>query len=139
MPFPKPTKKKNCLNMSQLPFGKTNRSQRVDKKPRKQRSRSRCIIPGCNKPVGLGRHHIIQKSDTLIDHECNLIDLCDGDHSRADEFEISQVDLFELKAHELGITIQELLRTLEQFAGVSIFIEGESVKVAKPIYQRRTG
>lgn len=125
--------------MSELPFGKTNRKQRVDIKPRKNRTRSHCVIPGCRNPVGKGRHHIIQKSIIIIDHEYNLIDPCDFCHPKCDEGEISQVDQFELKAHEVGITVEELLKTLGSFAGVKLYIEGEFVKVAKPIYQRRTG
>lgn len=54
----------------------------------------------------------------------------------ADEFEISQLDLFELKAHELGITIEELFRTLEQFAGAYLFIDRDQVKIQKPILQK---
>ena len=137
--IPKPKKPKTCLDMSELPFGKTNRKQRVDLKPRKNRTRSRCIIPGCRNPIGKGRHHIIQKSIIIIDHEYNLLDVCDFCHPKCDEGEISQVDQFELKAHELGITVEELIKTLENFAGAKIYIEGESIKVAKPIYQRRTG
>lgn len=49
----KPGKKKDCLDMRGLAMGKTNRKQRIYLLPRKNRSRSRCIIPGCNKPVGV--------------------------------------------------------------------------------------
>jgi hypothetical protein len=132
----KPVKKKDCLDMRILAMGKTNRKQRIDTRPRKIRKRTRCIILGCNKPVGLGRHHMIQKSDVIIDHEYNLIDLCQEHHDQADEFEISQIDLFELKAHELGITIEELFRTLEEYAGVHLFIDGEMVKVEKKVFQK---
>ncbi len=135
--IPKPERKKTCLDMSQLPFGKMNRKQRVNLQPRKERKRTRCLIPGCNKPVGSGRHHGIQKSMIIIDHEYNLFDLCSEHHGQADEFEISQIDLFELKAHELGITIEELLRTLEQCSGVHLFIDGEMVRVEKKVFQKQ--
>lgn len=135
----KPKKPKTCLDMSGLSFGKINRKQRVNLKPRKNRTRSRCIIPGCRNPVGKGRHHIIQKSIIIIDHEYNLLDVCDFCHLKCDEGEISQVDQFELKSHELGITTEEIIKVLENFAGAKIYIEGESIKVAKPIFQRRTG
>ncbi len=135
--IPKPERKKTCLDMSGLPFGKTNRKQRVNLQPRKERKRTRCLIPGCNKPVGPGRHHGIQKSMVIIDHEFNLFDLCSEHHGQADEFEISQIDLFELKAHELGITIEELLRTLEQCSGVHLFIDGEMVRVEKKVFQKQ--
>ncbi|NLW47424.1 MAG: hypothetical protein GXY86_08820 [Firmicutes bacterium] len=137
--IPKPKKAKTCLDMSELPFGKTNQKQRENKKIRKVIDRCKCRIPGCNKEAQKAFHHIIQKSDILIDHPLNFIRLCDIHHPEADEFKISQVDLFELVAHDNKITVEELLRTLEDFAGASIYIEGESIKVAKPIYQRRTG
>jgi hypothetical protein len=137
LPFAKPSKKKTCLDMRELPLGKTNRKQRIDLKPRKNRTRSRCIIPGCRNPVGKGRHHIIQKAMIVLDHEFNLLDVCDFCHPKCDEGEISQVDQFELKAHGLGITVEELLKTLENFAGVKLFVDGPFVRVEKPVFQRR--
>jgi hypothetical protein len=134
--FPKPTRKKTCLDMREFAFGKTNRKQRVNLKPRKERKHLRCIIPGCNKPVGPGRHHGIQKSDVIIDHELNLFDLCQEHHAMADEFEISQVDLFVLKAHETGISVEEILKTLSQVSGFLLYIDGDRVKVKKPVMRR---
>jgi hypothetical protein len=135
-PVPKPTKKSTCLDMSNLTLGKVNRSQREDKKVRKVTERCKCRIPGCHKEAQKAYHHVIQKSDILIDHKLNFIRLCDGHHSAADEFGISQVDLFELIAADNHITVEELLKTLAEFAGVLIYINGELVKVKKPVLQR---
>lgn len=132
----KPRKKKNCLDMRELTLGKTNRQQRINLQPRKERKRTRCIIPGCNKPIGPGRHHGVQKSDVIIDHEFNLFDLCFEHHGQADEFEISQVDLFELKAHESGTTVENILKTLSEVSGFFLYIDGDRVRVRKPIMQK---
>lgn len=123
--------------MRELPLGKTNRKQRIKPEPRKERSRSRCSIPGCRQPLGPGRHHILQKSILVLDHEYNLIDLCQDHHHEADEFIISAADLIELKADEFKITVEKLLEVLSQEAGTFIYLNGEYIKAQKPVMQRR--
>jgi hypothetical protein len=131
--IPKPTKPKTCLDMSNLPFGKTNRKQREDKKARKTAGRCKCKMPGCHKEAQQYFHHVIQKSEQLIDHKLNLIRLCDLHHGQADEHEIPQVDLFELIAHEAGITFEQLIKTLEEYSRVSLLVDGDRVRVVKPV------
>jgi len=133
LPFAKPGQVKTCLDMSGLPLGKTNRKQRQNLKPRRNRKRQICIIPGCHERIGLGRHHIVQKSILVIDHELNLIDLCNGDHAKADEGEISAADLFELKSQETGIPVEEILHILSEFCGHLVYLDGDRVKVQKLI------
>jgi hypothetical protein len=134
--FAKPSKKKSCLDMRDLPLGKTNRSQRINKQARKITDRCKCEYPGCGKWAQEAKHHAIQKSDTVIDHSWNLIRFCDLHHGQADEFEITPVDVFELIAHRENKTVEKILSELSGFCGRLCYIDGEHVKVQKPVLQR---
>jgi predicted restriction endonuclease len=138
-PIPKYQKPNTCLDMSGLTFQKVNRKQRVDKKARKVTDRCKCQIPGCHREAQKAYHHAIQKSVIVIDHILNFLRLCDVHHLECDEGIISQVDQFEIIAHKNNMTVEEVLKTLEEFAGVNLFIDKDSVKVEKPIFNRRTG
>ena len=131
--LPKPGESKTCLDMRDLVMGKTNRKQREDLKPRKERKRQRCIVTGCYKQIDYGRHHILQKSILLVDHELNLIDLCPECHGKADEGIIGAADLFELKSQETGISVEEILKILSEHCGHLIYLDGNRVKVQKLI------
>jgi hypothetical protein len=134
--FPKPVKKKTSLDMRNLPFGKTNRKQRENKAARKEVNSACCAIPGCGRKAQCGCHHILQRSELLIDHRYNLINLCDIHHPEADEFQISQVDLFELVAARDKTTVEEIIETLSEHARAFIYIDGDRVKVRKPVMRR---
>ena len=115
--------------MSGLPFGKINRRQRENKRARKEARRAWCEIPGCGRRAQAGPHHVVKRSQLLIDHRLNLRSLCDMHHLMADKYEIAQVDLFELIASREGITFEQLIEDLSEFAGVFLFVDGERVKV----------
>ena len=151
--FPKPKPKKNKkyqgmrarrpaknkqLDMSNLPLGKVNHIQREDLKTRKITGEQICIcwIPGCHKRAQQSYHHIIQKSIILIDHKLNFLRACDKHHPECDEGKISQVDQFEIVAHKNNTTVEEILKTLEQFSGVKLFIDGDRVRVNKPVLKK---
>jgi hypothetical protein len=129
----KPKRKNTCLDMSNLALPKTNRKQRIDKKARKVTERCKCEMDGCGKWAQEFKHHVIQKSDTVIDHSWNLIRLCDGHHGQADEFEIAQVDLFEIIANREGTTVENILKELTKFVGSLVYIDGDHVRVQKLI------
>jgi hypothetical protein len=133
----RPAKEKQ-LDMSQLPFGKINRSQREDLEIRKVAKEDICIcwIPGCHKRAQQAYHHVIQKSIILIDHKLNFLRACDKHHPECDEGKISQVDQFEIVAHKNNTTVEEILKTLEQFSGVKLFIDGDRVRVNKPVLKK---
>lgn len=124
-----PIAPKGGVDMSCLPFGKVNRRQRENKQVRKEIRRALCEIPGCRRRAQAGPHHVIKRSRLLIDHKLNLINLCDVHHLAADKYEIAQVDLFELIASREGITFEQLIEDLSEFAGVFLFVDGERVKV----------
>lgn len=127
-PTPKPKACKG-VDMSGLPFGKTNRKQRQNKAVRKTYRHKICQIPGCTKPAINGVHHIIQKVDIIIDHPLNFLNPCMQHHHECDEGIISQADQFEIKACENNTTVEQILKDLGEFAGVLLFIDGERVKV----------
>lgn len=122
-------KKPSGVDMSNLPLGKTNRIQRVDEAIRRTYRHKICQIPGCTKPAIDGVHHIIQKVDIIIDHPLNFLNPCIDHHHECDEGIISQVDQFELKAHENNTTVEQILKDLGEFAGVVLYVDGERVKV----------
>ena len=117
--------------MSGLPFGKINRRQRENKRARKEARRAWCEIPGCGRRAQAGPHHVIKRSQILIDHRLNFINLCDLHHLAADKYEIAQVDLFELIAAREGTTLEQLLQDLGEHAGVSLYIEQDRVIVGR--------
>lgn len=117
--------------MSGLPFGKINRRQRENKRARKEARRAWCEIPGCWRRAQAGPHHVVKRSQLLIGHRLNLISLCDMHHLMADKYEIAQVDLFDLIAAREGITIEQLLHDLGEYAGVSLYIDGDRVKICR--------
>jgi|GEM_PF-4039856 len=119
------------VDMSGLPFGKTNRRQRENKRARKEARRAWCEIPGCGRRAQAGPHHVIKRSQILIDHRLNFINLCDLHHLAADKYEIAQVGLFELIAAREGTTLEQLLQDLGEHAGVSLYMDGGRVKVFK--------
>ena len=118
------------VDMSCLPFGKVNRRQRENKRARKEARQTRCEIPGCGRRAQAGPHHVIKRSQILIDHKFNFINLCGVHHPAADKYEIAQVDLFELIAAREGTTLEQLLKDLGEYAGVSLYIDGDRVKIA---------
>ena len=122
---------KGGVDMTCLPFGKTNRRQRENKRARKEVRRAWCEIPGCRRRAQAGPHHIIKRSQILIDHRLNLINLCDVHHPEADQYKIAQVDLFELVAAREGIMLNQLLKDLGEYAGVSLYIEQDRVIVGR--------
>jgi len=124
-----PVPPKGGVDMSGLPFGKTNRRQRENKRARKEARRAWCEIPGCGRRAQAGPHHVIKRSRLLIDHKLNLINLCDSHHLAADKYEIAQGDLFELIVAREGTTLERLLKDLGEYAGVSLYIDGGRVKV----------
>ncbi len=139
-PEPKPKRQKRPIqrerkskpqwvDMSGLPLGKINRSQRVDRQVRKDVHKPICEIPGCGRPTQKGPHHVTKRSKILIDHRLNLISLCDEHHDKADRYEIAQVDLYELIADREKVTVEELLMILGNHAGVLLYIDGERVRV----------
>lgn len=128
--------KKSCVDMSDLPLGKTNRKQRENKAVRKEVLKDRCEIPGCNKLAQAGPHHIIQRSECLIDSKFNLISLCNEHHPLADEFEIPQIDLFELVAYREKTTVDEILKTLSRISEFACYIDGQRVRLKKPVMQK---
>jgi hypothetical protein len=139
-PIPKPTAKPKKskglksgkgIDMSNLPQAKTNRKQREDLEARKAYRHKRCQIPGCTNEAIDGVHHIIQKADIIIDHPLNFLNPCIVHHPECDEGIISQVDQFELKAHEFNTTVEQILKDLGDFAGVVLYIEGDRVKVKR--------
>lgn len=117
--------------MSGLPFGKINRRQRENKRARKDIHRTRCEVPGCGRRAQAGPHHVVKRSQLLIDHRLNLISLCDMHHLMADKYEIAQVDLFELMAAREGTTLEQLIKDLGEYAGVSLYIDGDRVKICR--------
>lgn len=117
------------IDMSGLAFGKINRQQREDKRARKAVHRALCEIPGCRRRAQAGPHHVIKRSRILIDHRLNLINLCDVHHLAADKYEIAQVDLYELIAAREGVTLEQLIKELSEFAGVFLFVDGGKVKI----------
>lgn len=136
MAIPKPIKSKTCLDMSGLTFSKTNRKQREDKKARKVTIRCKCQISGCNREAQKAYHHIIQKSIIIIDHILNFLRVCDVHHPECDEGIISQAEQFEIIALNNNITVEEILKTLEEFAGVSLFVDGERVMAVKSVMEK---
>lgn len=126
-----PIPPKGGVDMSGLPFGKVNRRQRENKQARKEVRRTICEIPGCRRRAQAGPHHIIKRSQILIDHRLNLINLCDVHHPEADQYKIAQVDLFELVAAREGTTLEQLLKDLGEYAGVSLYIDGDRVKICR--------
>ncbi len=136
----RPAKDKQ-LDMSELPLGKVNHTQREDLKSRKITGEQICIcwISGCTKRAQQAYHHVIQKSDILIDHKLNFFRACDSHHSQCDEGEISQADQFEIVAHKNNTTVEEIFKTLEQFSGVKLFFDGDRVRVYKPVLNRLSG
>jgi hypothetical protein len=60
-----------------------------------------------------------------------LINLCDTCHEKADKYELSQVDLYELIAHREKTTVEQILKDLGELAGVLLYIDKERVRVGK--------
>jgi hypothetical protein len=136
---PKPTKKKACLDMRELPLGKTNRSQRIDKKARKIKPEEEnciCWIPGCTKKAQKAYHHVIQVGNLVIDHKFNYLRGCNEHHNDCDEERISQLDQLEIVADHNNTTVENILNVLSEFSGHLLYLEGETVIVQKPILQR---
>jgi hypothetical protein len=119
------------VDMSNLPQAKTNRKQREDLEARKAYRHKRCQIPGCTNEAIDGVHHIIQKVDIIIDHPLNFLNPCIVCHPECDEGTISQVDQFELKAHEFKTTVERILKDLGEFAGVVLYVDGDRVRVKR--------
>lgn len=136
MTFPKPQRQKECLDMSELAFGKTNRKQRIDKQTRKVKDRVICEIPGCRRPAQNAYHHVVQKSIVVIDNIFNFLRLCDSCHLKCDEGEISQVDQLQLVAERERLSLEQLINELSSISGQQIYIDEEHVKVKKTILQR---
>jgi hypothetical protein len=138
----KPEKKKDYLDMRSFSMGKTSRSQRIDKRARKvdpEEANCICWIPGCTKKTQQAKHHVLQVWDKIIDHKFNCFRACNDHHPECDEGKISQIDQFAIIAEIYNTTIEDIIKTLEDFSGLKLFIEGESVKTAKPIMQRQMG
>ncbi len=131
--------KKTCTDMRELPLGKTNRSQCIDKKARKvspDEETCICWVPGCTKRAQKAKHHVLQVWDKVIDHVYNYFRACDDHHPECDEGRISQFKQFQIIAQKYGTTVEEVIKTLSAFSGLFIYIEGESVKIQKPILKK---
>jgi hypothetical protein len=139
LPFAKPCKNKACLDMRELPLGKTNRKQRIDKQARKVKPEEEnciCWIPGCTKKAQKGYHHVVQVGNLVIDHKLNYLRPCPEHHNDCDEERISQLDQLEIVADHNNTTVENILNVLSEFSGHLLYLEGETVIVQKPVLQR---